>query len=92
MATLVIRNVEDSTHRLLKARAHRAGRSVAEEVRCMLRHQIVRPPAEADYNWVDAIRAIVEPLGGIDLPQPPRGPDRVPLDFSGPEWDAYDKP
>jgi hypothetical protein len=38
-------------------------------------------------GWVDAIRAMVEPLGGIDLREPEREALRDPPDFSGPEWD-----
>jgi hypothetical protein len=40
-------------------------------------------------EW-DAIRALIEPLGGLDLPEIPREPAREPPDFSGSEWDQPD--
>jgi hypothetical protein len=36
---------------------------------------------------VDAIRALFEPLGGLDLPEIEREPMRDPPDFSEPEWE-----
>jgi hypothetical protein len=33
-------------------------------------------------NLADAIRRLIEPLGGIDLPPFPRGPIQEPPDFT----------
>jgi hypothetical protein len=43
-------------------------------------------------NLADAIRAIVDPVGGIELDIPPRSkePSRPPPDFSGPEYGPDD--
>ncbi len=38
------------------------------------------------------MRALFEPLGGLDLPEIEREPPRDPPDFSGPEWADFDKP
>jgi hypothetical protein len=35
----------------------------------------------------DAMRALFEPLGGIELPEIEREPLGDPPDFSGPGWD-----
>ena len=86
MATLVIHDVEDSLHTRLKARAAARGRSLEEEARALLRDGLGAEPAAADADWVDAIRALFEPLGGLDLPETGREPPRDPPDFSGPEW------
>jgi hypothetical protein len=40
-----------------------------------------RPPAPVSGNLADAIRAIVEPLGGIELEPFPRQPVREPPTF-----------
>ena len=47
MATLVIRNVEDSLHAELKARAAVHGRSMEEEVRDVLRNAVAQDAATA---------------------------------------------
>ena len=87
MATLVIRNVEDVVHTRLKELAAAHGRSMEEEARLILRDRLAAAPARQPANWVDAVRALFEPLGGVDLSEIARGPAREPPDFSGPEWD-----
>jgi antitoxin FitA len=86
LATLVIRNIDDSLHARLKAQAAAHGRSMEEEVRRILRERLEVAPVSEASNWVDAIRALVEPLGGIDLPDIDREQLRDPPDFSGPGW------
>jgi plasmid stability protein len=87
VATLVIRNVDDAIHIRLKALAASHGRSMEEEARLILRDRLATAPASPPPNWVDAVRALFEPLGGLDLPQISREPPHEPPDFSGPEWD-----
>ena len=88
MATLVIRNVEDDLHQYLKAQAVAHRHSMEEEVRLLLRQAVSAAPADsAPQGFGAAMRAIFEPLGGIELPAPDRAPPRAPPDFSGPEWD-----
>ena len=91
MATLVIRNLDPALHASLKARAAAQGRSMEEEARRLLREGLAAEPLVPETNWVDAIRALFEPLGGLDLPEMPREPARDPPDFSGPEWAEFDK-
>lgn len=87
MATLVIRNVEDAVHTRLKSMAKAHGRSMEEEARLILRERLAVASDAPAPNWVDAIRALFEPLGGLSLPDVRREPPREPPDFSGPEWD-----
>jgi antitoxin FitA len=87
VATLVIRNVEDELHARLKAQAAAHRRSLEEEVRLILRERLATAPVAPAPSWVDAVRALFEPLGGLELPDIPRKPPRAPPDFSGPDWD-----
>ena len=87
MATLVIRNVEDSLHARLKKQAAAHGRSMEEEVRQLLHGALDVQDLVAQVGLGTAIRALFEPLGGLDLPEIERDPPREPPDFSGPEYD-----
>jgi len=87
LPTLVIRNIDDTLHLRLKEQAAAHGHSMEEEVRRILRDRLAVAPLGGRSGWVDAIRALVEPLGGIDLPSPERGTLRDPPDYSGPEWE-----
>ena len=89
MATLVIRNIDDALHARLKDYAAAHGHSMEEEVRRMLRDRLAVAPGNAPVNWVDAIRALVEPLGGIELADIDRGTPSDPPDFSASDWDAH---
>lgn len=89
MPTLVIRNVEEALHARLKARATAQGRSMEEEVRQVLRESLDAEPVPADESLWDAMRAVFEPLGGVDLNIERQPGQRPPLDFSGPEWGSY---
>lgn len=72
MASLMICNLDDKTKQRLRLQAARHGRSMEEEARRILAAGVraVRRPRD---NIVDAIRRIVEPIGGIDLEPLPRG-------------------
>jgi antitoxin FitA len=87
VATLVIRNVEEAVHARLKALAASHGRSMEEEARFILRQGVAATPLETPQSFGQAMRAIFEPLGGVELPELSREPPREPPDFSGPEWD-----
>lgn len=88
MATMTIRNLDDDVKASLRMRAARHGRSMEEEARSILRAAL---KAELKTNTgaalVADIRALVEPVGGIELEVPPRTPMPEPLDFSGSEFD-----
>jgi antitoxin FitA len=80
VATLVIRNVESSVHLRLKELAASHGRSMEEEARLILRQSLATAPLDAPARFGQAMRAIFEPLGGLDLPEihheSPRDPIR----------------
>lgn len=44
--------------------------------------------AEPIKGFGDAMRALFEPLGWLELPEIERRPVRDPPDFSAPDWDA----
>jgi plasmid stability protein len=82
MATITIRNIGNDLKQRLKARAAVHGRSMEAEARDILQEALATkqtPPAPD--NLADAIRAIVEPLGGIELEPFPRQPIREPPKF-----------
>lgn len=41
-------------------------------------------------GFYDEIRKIIDPIGGVDLPEIAREQMREPPDFSGPEFGQYD--
>ncbi len=44
-------------------------------------------PLDPSMGFGDAMRALFEPLGGLDLPGTSRDLQRDPPDFSAPDWD-----
>ena len=79
MASITIRNLDDDVKTRLRVRAADNGRSMEEEALLILREAVDRkkPPR----NLARAIRARIEPLGGMDLELPTRGPMREPPSF-----------
>lgn len=80
MATMTIRNIDDQLKARLRVQAAMHGRSMEEEARDILRAALSAEPARAA-SLVAAIRARVEPLGGIDLELPDREPIRDPMEL-----------
>jgi antitoxin FitA len=80
MASITIRRLEEKTKQRLRVRASRNGRSMEEEARQILKVALTKKSA-LGLNLVESIRRIVEPLGGIELPEIPRGPMRPPPTF-----------
>ncbi|HEV2699465.1 MAG TPA: hypothetical protein VGU90_15840 [Terriglobales bacterium] len=77
MASITIRQLPEITKRKLRIRAAQHGRSMEQEAREILQAELTKaqdPPKDI----VKAIREIFEPLGGVDLKIPPRGPIRDP--------------
>jgi antitoxin FitA len=81
VTTLTIPNVDDDLAQRLRTRAAVHGHSVEAEVRTILANAL--GPAvgiTTPNNFADAIRAIMKPIGGVDLepfpldpaPEPPR--------------------
>ena len=80
MASITIRNLDETAKRQLRLRAAQRNRSMEDEARDM-RTALAQEPAQAG-NLGDAIRRRVERLGGVELALPVRGPMREPPDFT----------
>jgi len=77
MSSITIEDVDEDLRRRLQRRAANHGRSVEVEARDILRSALAaEEKGPAPGNLAEAIRAIVEPLGGVELDIPPRGPVR----------------
>jgi antitoxin FitA len=81
MASITIRNLDESVKRKLRLRAAHRNRSMEDEARDILRTALAQEPLPTG-NLADTIRRRIEPLGGVELSVPPRGPMREPPDFS----------
>ena len=77
MASITIRNLDEQTKGRLRVRAAHHKRSMEEEARHILRASLAEGRAIPG-NLVEAIRRRFEPLGGVELPLPPREPIREP--------------
>jgi plasmid stability protein len=66
MASITIRNLDESTKRKLKIRGAMNGRSMEQEAREILKSILART-AKKDTNLAERIRAIFAPLGGVEL-------------------------
>ena len=80
MASITIRRLDERVKARLRLRAARHGRSMEEEAREILA-KAVRETGPPTSNLYDAIRKIVEPLGGIELELPLRVAGREPPRF-----------
>ena len=78
MAAIVIRRLEDTLKLRLRIRAAQHGRSMEEEVRVILSMTLAEPAPPPPPNLASAIRARMEPLGGVDLTLPKRDAIRKP--------------
>jgi antitoxin FitA len=77
MASITIRKLEETTKRKLRIRAAQHGRSMEQEAREILQSELSKSP-QTGKDLYKAIREIFEPLGGVELQIPPRGPIRDP--------------
>ncbi|CAB3647555.1 FitA-like ribbon-helix-helix domain-containing protein [Achromobacter pestifer] len=77
MATRTIRNIDDQAKAQLRVQAAEHGRAMEDGARYILRTALSIEPAQGA-SLVDAIRARVVPLGGIELELPAREPIRTP--------------
>ena len=75
MTSITIRSLDDDVKARLRVRAAGHGRSMEEEARQILSDAVGRRPGPADL--VAAVRGRFEPLGGVELALPPRGPQHA---------------
>lgn len=77
MASLTIRNIENSLKECLRVRAARHGRSMEEEARQVLRQSLLRE--ESTIGLGTRIAQRFSEVGGVDLPDVARSlPRRAP--------------
>jgi len=81
MSSITIRNLDASVKERLRIRAAEHGHSMEAEARRILQSALMGPARAPGSNLYERIRALVEPLGGIDLELPPREPTRDPPAF-----------
>ena len=79
MATLTVRNLEDSVKAKLRIRAAQHGRSMEEEARSILRTAVSGSPSKS--NLADMALELFGPKHGIDLPEILRSPARPAPSF-----------
>ena len=79
MASLTIRNIDESLKTSLRMRAAAHSRSMEEEVRLILKHSLMQVPSTSGLG--SRIAASFAELGSVDLTIPPRTPVRAPPDF-----------
>ena len=77
MASIVIRNLDETTKRKLKIRAATNGRSMEQEAREILRSAVAHA-AKKRPNLAERVREIFGPLGGVELERLPREAIRDP--------------
>ncbi len=80
IASITIRKIDDRLKRKLRLRAAHRNHSMEDEARDILRAALAQEPVQPG-NLYDAMRKRFEPLGGVELDLPPRGPARDPPDF-----------
>ncbi len=80
MASITIRNLDDTLKSRLRIQAAVHGRSMEDEARDILRSALSREPTLKG-NLVASIRGRFAPLGGVELPVIPREPTREPPSF-----------
>jgi antitoxin FitA len=81
MSSITIRKLDDGVKRRLRIRAAQRNRSMEEEARDIL-HCVLAEESPPSDNLADRIRRRIEPLGGVELELPPRGPLRDPPNFT----------
>jgi plasmid stability protein len=82
LASITIRDIDEKLTQRLKARAAGHGQSMEAEARDILRDVLQEDVLlSAATNLYEAIRRVVEPLGGIEIDIPVRESVREPLKF-----------
>jgi plasmid stability protein len=81
MATLTIRNVDETVKRRLQVRAALNGRSMEAEARAILTAYVEDTPKALgpEEDLGTAIRKLFAPFGGVELKIPPRHKSHRPI-------------
>ena len=77
MASITIRNLDESIKARLRVRAAQHKRSMEDEVRSILGVVLADEPA-TERSLADAIQRRFRTFGGVDLQLPPRQAMRIP--------------
>jgi len=80
VASIIIRNLDAGLARKLRLRAARRNRSMEDEARDIVQTVLAQEPV-SPRHLIDELRELVQPLGGVDIELPRRGPIRRPPDF-----------
>lgn len=80
MASMTIRDIDDQLKARLRVQAAQHARSMEDEARDILRSALSVEP-DPSQGLVAAIRARIEPLGGVELEIPAREPIRESVDL-----------
>ena len=80
MASITIRNLDDTLKSRLRVQAAVHGRSMEDEARDILQSGLSREPTRKG-SLAASIRAKFAPLGGVTLPVVVREPMRAPPSF-----------
>jgi plasmid stability protein len=78
MASITIRNLEETTKRKLKVRAAMNGHSMEQEAREILKKELKSTPSKSGASLAEAIHRRFARFGGVELEAFPRGPIRDP--------------
>jgi plasmid stability protein len=80
VASMTIRNIDESLKARLRIQAAKNGRSMEDEARDILRTALSSGPSRGS-SLLEAIRSRIEPLGGVELEIAPREDMRNPPTF-----------
>jgi len=80
MASMTIRDIDEKLKAKLRIQAARHGRSMEDEARDILRTALSIEQSRTK-GLVEAIRARIEPFGGVELEIAPREAIRDPIEF-----------
>jgi len=80
MASMTIRDIDEKLKSRLRIQAARNGRSMEDEARDILRSALNVEPTQSR-GLVEAIRARVESVGGVELEIAAREPMREPVNL-----------
>jgi len=79
MASITVRNLDESIKRRLRMRAAQHGWSMEQEIRRILQESVSEHPAQG--NFAERVHGRFATIGMEQLPVPPRRPARIPPEF-----------